>query len=77
MNFELFLTSEENFENIHSSSNEHIYTFIYKHKKTTLCDWSINCDAVLQAVEASRDLVVKSDALLTLNFCISDVQSYL
>ena len=46
--------------------NDHIYTFIYKHKKTTLFDWSVSCNVMLQAVEASRVLVVKSDALLTL-----------
>ena len=37
--------------------------FIYKHKKTTLCDLSVSCNVMLQAVEASRDFVVKSDAL--------------
>ena len=42
--------------------------FFNEHKKTTLCDWSVRCDVMLQAVEASRDLVVKNDALLTLLF---------
>ena len=51
--------------------------FIYKHKKTTLCDLSVSCNVMLQAVEASRDFVVKSDALLTLHFCISIVLGYL
>ena len=51
--------------------------FFYEHKKTNLCDWSVSCDVMLQAVEASRDLVVKSDALLTLHFCISIVFGYL
>ena len=36
---------------------------IYKHKKTTLCDWTVSCNVMLQAVKASRDFVVKSDAL--------------
>ena len=35
------------------------------------------CDVTLQAVEASRDLVGKSDVLLTLYFCISIVFGYL
>ena len=34
--------------------------------KKGLCDWPVSYDVTLQAVEASRDLVVKSDALLTL-----------
>ena len=42
-----------------------------------LCDWFVSCDVMLQAVEASRELVVKSDAILTLHFCISIVQDYL
>ena len=51
--------------------------FIYKHKKTTLCDLFVSCDIMLQAVEALRDLLVKSDALLTLHFCVSIIQGYL
>ena len=51
--------------------------FIYKHKESTHCDWSVNCNVMLQAVEASHDHVVKSDALLTLHFCISIVLGYL
>ena len=51
--------------------------FIYKHKKTTLCDWCVSCDIMLQAIKALRDLVVISDALLTLHFYISIVQGYL
>ena len=45
VNFVLFLTLEENFENIYSPSNQHILSINIR--KTTLCDWSVSCDVML------------------------------
>ena len=46
-------------------------------KQLSVIGQLISCDVTLQAVEASRDLVVKSGAFLILYFCISIVFGYL
>ena len=46
-------------------------------RKQLSCDWSVGCDVMLQAVETSHDLVVKSDALLILTFGTSIIQGYI
>ena len=78
MNFELFLTLEENCENNYSPSIVSIFKRlsinIGKHFSVIGQLVAMSC---FKPLKRSRDLVVKSASILTFLFCISIVFGYL